>query len=89
MSADAGGPPEPQWGYRLHDGRMRLGCSWSVPAGHPPSWGESAARTAGEWPLGEVDRTGRVVRFARLIYRPVRVLGVPTARAAYGANSGF
>jgi hypothetical protein len=27
-----------------------------------------------------------VVRFARLVQRPVRVLGVPSARAAFGGN---
>jgi len=36
--------------------------------------------------LGGVERPGRVVRFARLIQRPVRVLGVPSARAASGGN---
>jgi hypothetical protein len=29
---------------------------------------------------------GEKERFARLIHRPVRVLGVPSARAAYGGN---
>jgi hypothetical protein len=33
-----------------------------------------------------VERPGRVVRFARLIHRPVRVLGGPAVRAAYGGN---
>jgi hypothetical protein len=33
-----------------------------------------------------VERPGRKVRFARLIHRPVRVLGVPSARAAFGGN---
>jgi hypothetical protein len=37
-------------------------------------------------PLGGVERPGRKERFARLIHRPVRVLGVPSARAAYGGN---
>ena len=31
-------------------------------------------------------RPRRVVRFARLIHRRVRVLGVPSARAAYVSN---
>jgi hypothetical protein len=32
----------------------------SVPAGHAPSWGQSAARTAADWPpYGGVERTGR------------------------------
>jgi hypothetical protein len=33
-----------------------------------------------------VERPGRKVRFARLIHRPVRDLGVPSARAAFGGN---
>jgi hypothetical protein len=37
-------------------------------------------------PLGGVERPGRKERFAQLIHRPVRVLGVPSARAAYGGN---
>jgi hypothetical protein len=52
-----------------------------------PSWGQSAAKTAADWPpSGGVERPGRVVRFARLIHRPVRVLGVPSARAACGGT---
>jgi hypothetical protein len=31
-------------------------------------------------------RPGRKVRFARLIHRPVRVLGGPSVRVAFGAN---
>jgi hypothetical protein len=37
-------------------------------------------------PLGGVERPRRKVRFARLIQRRGRVLGGPTARAAYGGN---
>ena len=37
-------------------------------------------------PLGGVERPRRMVRFARLIHRPVRVLGGPAARAACGGN---
>jgi hypothetical protein len=37
-------------------------------------------------PLGGVERPRRVVRFARLIQRPGRVLGGPTVRAAFGGN---
>src|SRR5215207_1437946 len=37
-------------------------------------------------PLGGVERLGRVVRFARLIHRPVRVLGGPAVRAASSGN---
>ena len=37
-------------------------------------------------PSGGVERPRRVVGFARLIQRPVRVLGVPSARAASGGN---
>jgi hypothetical protein len=33
-----------------------------------------------------VERPRRKVRFARLIQRPGRVLGVPSARAACGGN---
>jgi hypothetical protein len=33
-----------------------------------------------------VVRPRRVVRFARLIHRPVRILGVPSARATCGGN---
>jgi hypothetical protein len=58
-----------------------------ITAGYPPSWGQSAAETAPDWPpSGGVERPGRKERFARLIHRPVRVLGVPSARAAYGGN---
>jgi hypothetical protein len=37
-------------------------------------------------PSGGVERPRRVVRFARLMHRPVRVLGVPSARAASGGD---
>jgi hypothetical protein len=37
-------------------------------------------------PLGGVERPRRVVRFARLIHRRVRVLGGPAVRAAFGGN---
>jgi hypothetical protein len=37
-------------------------------------------------PLGGVERPRRVVRFARLIHRPVRVLGGPAVRAARGGE---
>ena len=37
-------------------------------------------------PLGGVERPRRVVRFARLIPRRGRDLGVPSARAACGGN---
>jgi hypothetical protein len=40
----------------------------------------------GHPPEGEVERPRRKVRFARLIQRPVRILGVPSARAASGGN---
>jgi hypothetical protein len=39
-----------------------------------------------EWPLGGVVRPCRVVRFARLIHRRVRVLGGPAVRAACGGS---
>jgi hypothetical protein len=47
---------------------------------------------AGTWatcslcPLGGVERPRRVVRFARLIQRPGRVLGGPAVGAAFGGN---
>jgi hypothetical protein len=37
-------------------------------------------------PFGGVVRPRRVVRFARLIHRRVRVLGGPSVRAASGGN---
>ena len=37
-------------------------------------------------PLGGMERTGRKERFARLIQRPVRIPGGPSARAACGGN---
>jgi hypothetical protein len=40
-------------------------------------------------PLGGVVRPRRVVRFARLIQRRVRVLGGPAARVAFGDNLGL
>jgi hypothetical protein len=46
----------------------------------PLPWGHGPPRGRG------MERTGRKVRFARLIQRPVRVLGVPSARAAFGGN---
>jgi len=39
-----------------------------------------------ELPPTGVERPGRMVRFARLMHRPVRVLGGPAVRAAYGGN---
>jgi hypothetical protein len=43
--------------------------------------------SAGQWPpCGGVERPGRAVRFARLIHRPVRVLGGPAVRAACGGD---
>ena len=48
-----------------------------IRAGQSPSWGQSAANTAADWPpSGGVERPGRVVRFARLIGRRVRVFAV-------------
>jgi hypothetical protein len=40
-------------------------------------------------PFGGVERPRRVVRVARLIQRPGRVLGVPSARVAFGGNLGL
>jgi hypothetical protein len=58
-----------------------------IPAGQTPSWGQSAAKTAADWPpYGGVERTGRAVRFAQLMHRPVRILGGPAVRAAFGGN---
>jgi hypothetical protein len=37
-------------------------------------------------PLGGVERTRRVVRFARLIHRRTRAAGVPLAGAAFGGD---
>jgi hypothetical protein len=57
------------------------GC-WSADirlAPRPPDPGHPA-------PLGGVERPRRVVRFARLIHWPVRVLGGPAVRAACGGN---
>ena len=55
--------------------------------GSPPEGGQSAAKTAADWPpSGGVERPGRKVRFARLIHRPGRVLGGPVVRAACGGN---
>jgi len=57
-----------------------------ITAGHAPSWGQSAAKTAADWPpSGGVERPRRVVRFARLIHRRGRVLGGPAVRAASAA----
>jgi hypothetical protein len=51
------------------------GSPWSC-----PSWGQSAAKTAADWPpSGGVERPRRKVRFARLIHRRVRALGRPSA----------
>jgi hypothetical protein len=59
-------------------------------AGHAPSGGQSAAKTAADWPpSGEWCGQAERMRFARLIYRPVRVLGGPAARAAYGGNQSL
>ena len=47
-----------------------------IGAGQSPSWGQSAAKTAADWPpYGGVERPRRVVRFARLIHRHGRDLG--------------
>ena len=45
-----------------------------------------AAGPHSDCPSVGVERTGRAVRFARLIHRPVRVLGGPAVRAASGDN---
>jgi hypothetical protein len=59
-----------------------------TPRGVPPWWGQSAAKPAADWPpSGGVVRPRRVVRFARLIHRRVRALGVPSARAAFAGIS--
>jgi hypothetical protein len=64
----------------------------STPTSFPTRWGTYPGL---RWPSasvlistlrGAVERTGRVVRFARSIQRPVRVLGVPSARAACGGS---
>ena len=58
-----------------------------ITAGHAPAGGQSAAKTAADWPpSGGVERPRRKERFARLIQRHVRVLGGPSARAAFGGN---
>ena len=58
-----------------------------IPAGQTPSWGQSAAKTAADWPpSGGVERPGRKVRFARLMQRPVCVLGGPAVRDACSGN---
>jgi hypothetical protein len=51
-----------------------------------PSWGQSAATTAADWPPRGVERPRRKVGFARLLHRRVRALGGPSARAAFGGN---
>jgi hypothetical protein len=53
-------------------------------AGRTPD--SDLAAPAAHCPLGGVERPRRVVRFARLIHRRVRVLGGPAVRAAYGGN---
>jgi hypothetical protein len=59
----------------------------SVPAGHAPRGGQSAANTAADWPpSGEWSGRAEMVRFARLIHRPVRAFGQPSAGAACGGN---
>jgi hypothetical protein len=72
--------PAPQMAYPSVPTHPHL--SSSVPPGGPVGRKHRGRRA----PLGGVVRTGRVVRFARLIQRPVRVLGGPSARAAYGGN---
>jgi hypothetical protein len=48
----------------------------AISAGWNPSWGQSAAESAADWPpYGGVERARRLVCFARLIQRRVRVLG--------------
>jgi hypothetical protein len=60
----------------------RPGYRWSYPSG-----GQSAAKTAADWPpSGGVERPRRKERFARLIDRRDRVLGGPAVRAAFGGN---
>jgi hypothetical protein len=49
-------------------------------AEHARSWLPAA-------PLGGVERPRRVVRFARLIQRRVRVLGGPSVRAVFAGIS--
>jgi hypothetical protein len=51
---------------------------------HPSAPGSEAPSSA--WPLGGVMRPRRVVRFARSIERPGRVLGGPAVRAAFGGS---
>ena len=55
--------------------------------GHAPSWGQSAAKTAADWPpSGGVERALGKVRFAQLIHSGARVLGGPAVRAACGGS---
>jgi hypothetical protein len=54
------------------------GIAWSLRGRSQSVWGCMSPRG--------VERPRRKVRFARLIHRPVRVLGGPSARAAFGGN---
>jgi hypothetical protein len=50
--------------------------------GWPRSHSEPSHRAIPWPPSGGVERPRRVVRFARLMHRRVRILGMPSARAA-------
>ena len=89
------GRPENHLACRLRLGSHRRGAA-QRPVRHRRRTGELATtHLAGEidfrlpqklGPLGGVERPRRVVRFARLMHRPVRAFGRPSAGAAFGGS---
>jgi hypothetical protein len=67
-------------------GTLRLAQCSAACSPRLPGVVHSTSSRVAHGPLGGVERRGRKVRFARLIHRPVRVLGEPAVRAACGGN---
>ena len=68
-------------------GRRPYASGYASPyAGHPRTPPVRMPASVQVMPYGGVERPRRKVRFARLIHRRGRVLGVPSARAACGGN---
>jgi hypothetical protein len=76
----------PAWGYAAPGQLQAATLRHSLRAGGAYPWLRWPSASVLIRPLGGVERPGRVVRFARLIHRPVSVLGGPAVRAAYSGN---
>ena len=82
LRSPAGPGPVPRWLRRLTP--TLISTLIPTPATRVPPAPPGGRITAGHAPSGEWSGQAEWMRFARLIHRPVRVLGGPAVRAACG-----